>query len=204
LRARPFSFDISLKSDWGAQFDRRLERRLSELAGLYMDSESQTRFALERDPLVYEVFEMVRPAQAGELLSGLSVVHPGKVGPEYFMTKGHYHEVRETAEMYYCLQGTGYLLTENEQGDWAVEEFRPGRVVYVTPGWAHRSINIDATEDLITYFTYPGHAGHDYATIETRGFLKRVVEHDGRPIVIDDPLHSPNALAACTKSAGRL
>jgi len=203
LRARPFSFDISLKGDWGSQFDRRLERRLSGLTGIYLDSESQTRLALQGDPLVYEVFEMLRPTQAGELLNGLSVIHPGKVGREYFMTKGHYHEVRETAEMYYCVQGTGYLLMENEQGDWAVEEFRSGRVVYVTPGWAHRSINTGTAEDLITYFAYPGHSGHDYATIETHGFLKRVVEEDGRPVVIDDPLRSSAGRRASTGKDGR-
>lgn len=203
MRVKPFSFDISLTGDWGSQFDRRLERRLSGLAGIYMDSESQSRYVMEADPVVYEVFEMVRPAQAGELLNGLSVVHPGKVGREYFMTRGHYHEVRETAEMYYCVQGTGCLLMENEEGEWVLEEFRPGRVVYVTPGWAHRSINTHPAEALTTYFAYPGHAGHDYATIEARGFLKRVVEQDGHPAVIDDPVRSAQALPISGKPGGR-
>jgi len=38
---------------------------------------------------------------AGELLFGVSIVHPGKVGNEFYMTKGHFHTVLETAEIYH-------------------------------------------------------------------------------------------------------
>jgi glucose-6-phosphate isomerase len=58
-------------------------------------------------------------------------------------------------------------------------------VVYVTPRWAHRSVNT-GEEDLVTFFVYPGHAGHDYASIEAAGFRKRVVERDGAPTVVDN------------------
>ena len=120
------------------------------------------------DPLIYEVFENRRPETAGELLSGLSVVHPGRVGNEYFMTKGHYHAVRGTAEIYYCLEGKGVLVMENEAGETSVEEFSPGRVVYVTPGSAHRSVNTGA-DDLVTVFVYPGHCGHRSRRHRIRG-----------------------------------
>ena len=33
----------------------------------------------------------------------------------------------------------------------------------------------------------PGDAGHDYGTIEEKGYRKLVVERDGRPAVIDNP-----------------
>ena len=66
------------------------------------------------------------------------------------MTKGHYHLVRDTAEIYYCLQGKGALLMENEAGETSLEELRPGHVTYVTPKWAHRSINT-GEDDLITF-----------------------------------------------------
>jgi glucose-6-phosphate isomerase len=59
-------------------------------------------------------------------------------------------------------------------------------VLYVPPRWAHRSINT-GTDDLITYFVYPGDAGHNYGTIETQGFCKLVVEQDGKPAIIDNP-----------------
>ena len=140
------------------------------------------------DPVSYQVYELRRPEVAGELLHGLSVVHPGKVGDEYFMTKGHFHSVRDTGEIYHCLKGRGFLLMENEDGDSAAEELSPGRVVYVPPCWAHRSINTHPSEDLVTLFAYPGNAGHDYGTIEQRGFRKRVIDRCGIPEMIDNPL----------------
>jgi oxalate decarboxylase/phosphoglucose isomerase-like protein (cupin superfamily) len=48
------------------------------------------------------------------------------------------------------------------------------------PRWAHRSVNASLDEDLITFFIYPGDAGHDYGTIEQQGFRKLVVEQDWR------------------------
>jgi glucose-6-phosphate isomerase len=71
--------------------------------------------------------------------------------------------------------------------DLRVEELRPGTVLYVLPRWAHRSVNVSPDTDLITFFAYPGHAGHDYGTIEARGFRKRGVEREGNPVIIDNP-----------------
>ena len=126
-----------------------------------------------------------------EILHGISIVHPGKVGEEYYMTKGHFHTVLETAEIYYTLKGRGYMVMETPEGDWAVEELAAGRVLYVPPRWAHRSINVSADEDLVMFFAYPGHAGHDYGTIETQGFRKLVVDKGDGPEIVDNPRWSP-------------
>jgi oxalate decarboxylase/phosphoglucose isomerase-like protein (cupin superfamily)/shikimate 5-dehydrogenase len=182
----PFAFDILLEESRLTRYDHRLERRLSSLRGQYSNSDACQRLLESGDPLIYEVYEISRPEVAGELRTGLSVVHPGRVGDEYFMTKGHFHAVVDTAETYYCVKGRGLLLMENAQGDWAAEELRPGRAVYVAPGWAHRSINTGDQEDLATLFTYPAHAGHDYGTIERQGFRKRVVSGDGGYRVVDN------------------
>ena len=185
MKSRPYGYQISLPES-ATSFDNHIERRLSSLRNKFSDSETFHAMLHSGDPLIYEVYENRRPETAGELLSGLSIVHPGRVGNEYFMTKGHYHLVRDTAEVYYCMQGKGALLMENEAGETAVEQFFPGRVVYVTPCWAHRSINT-GEEDLVTFFVYPGHAGHDYGTIDATGFRKRLVEQNGLPTVVDNP-----------------
>jgi glucose-6-phosphate isomerase len=164
---------------------------LSDLRGRFLDEGAFEALVAREDPVVYEVHEVRRPEAAGELLSGLSVVHPGLVGEEYFMTMGHFHEVRETAEIYVCLKGHGALVMENEAGEWAVEELTPGRGLYVTPGWAHRSVNVGLEEDFITYFVYPGHAGHDYGTIRTQGFRKLLVQRGGEMRIVDNPRWSP-------------
>jgi len=182
----PFAFDILLEESRLTRYDKHIERRLSSLSGQYSDSGAYQRLLESGDPVIYEVYEISRPEVAGELRTGLSVVHAGRVGNEYYMTKGHFHAVVDTAETYYCVKGRGVLLMENAQGDSAAEELLPGRAVYVAPGWAHRSINTGDAEDLATLFTYPADAGHDYGTIERQGFRKRVVSADGGYRVIDN------------------
>jgi glucose-6-phosphate isomerase len=157
------------------------------MKGQYADWSSYEEMLSQGDIVLYEVYEIHRPQKAGELLHGTSIVHPGKVGDEYFMTKGHFHDVLDTAEIYYCLQGRGMMVMESPEGEWSIGELRPGRVLYVLPRWAHRSVNIDDQEDLVTLFVYPGHAGHDYGTIETQGFRKRVVEREGQVQIVDNP-----------------
>lgn len=164
-----------------------LRRHLSVMKGQYADPAAFEALLKKLDLLVYEVYENVSmPKAAGELYHGSSIVHPGKVGDEYFMTKGHFHQVLDTAEVYYCVHGHGYMMMETPEGEWAAEELTPGKVLYVPPRWAHRSINV-GIDDLITFFVYPGDAGHDYSTIEAKGFRKLMVEQDGKPTIIDNP-----------------
>lgn len=187
LKNFPFTFGVDVTNAQLEDFDNHIRRRLSSMVGYYSDQQAFARQLAKEDSLLYEVYETRRPEVAGELLNGLSVVHPGKVGDEYFMTKGHFHSVLETGEVYYCLKGEGAMVMETPEGDWSVEELRPGRVLYVPPRWAHRSVNTGANEDLVTFFVYPGHAGHDYGTIEKFGFRKLLVEREGKPQVIDNP-----------------
>jgi glucose-6-phosphate isomerase len=189
----PFTFDIQLPIGIPTRYDNHITRRLSSMAGQFIDGHAYKAMMGQGDPLLYEVYEIVRPKVAGELLHGISILHPGKVGEEYFMTKGHFHAVLETAEIYYCLKGDGRMVMETPEGDWCVEDLRPGKVLYVPPRWAHRSVNASRQEDLITFFVYPGDAGHDYATIESQGFCKLVVERDNRPQIVDNPHWRPPA-----------
>ena len=141
----------------------------------------------EENPMIYEFYELGMPEKPNDLAFGTTILYPGKVGSEYFMTKGHFHSVLETGEVYHCLKGTGMIVMETPEGDWAVEELCPNMVLYVPPRWAHRSVNTGLDEDLVTFFSYPGHSGHDYGTIETQGFRKLVVEENGQPKIIDNP-----------------
>jgi glucose-6-phosphate isomerase len=183
----PYTFELDPLTGLPSSYDNHIERRLSAMQGQYWDEAALQEQLAEEDKLLYEVYELQRPQVAGELLHGISIVHPGKVGREYNMTKGHFHTVLDTGEIYYCLQGEGYMVMETPEGEWAVEALRPGVVLYVLPRWAHRSVNTSASEDLITFFVYPGNAGHDYGTIEQQGFRKLVVEKDGAPAVVDNP-----------------
>ena len=187
MKTTPFTFDVSVGDAVLSAYDNHIERRLSAMKGHFSDQRAYETLLAVEDRLLYEVYEIKRPEVAGELLHGLSIVHPGKVGDEYYMTKGHFHTVLETAEVYYCLKGEGVMVMETPEGDWSVEPLRPHAVLYVPPRWAHRSVNVSADEDLVTFFVYPGNSGHDYGTIETQGFRKLIVERNGLPTTIDNP-----------------
>jgi glucose-6-phosphate isomerase len=188
---QPFLIKVDIDSKSPFPHDRHIVRRLSAMKGQFMNTQAYEAMLKDNDVPLYEVFEISRPETAGELMNGLSVVHPGKVGEEYFMTKGHFHAILATAEVYYCLKGEGVMVMETPEGECAVEPMRPGHVLYVPPRWAHRSVNTSPDEDLITFFIYPANAGHDYGSIENQGFRKLVVETDGKPQIIDNPRWLP-------------
>ena len=157
------------------------------MSGMYLDNTAQEKILEKDDVCVYEFYELGIPEKPSELAFGTTILYPGKVGNEYFMTKGHFHEKRETAEIYYCTKGHGYLLMEDLEGKVEIQEMTSGISVYVPPNFAHRSINISKTEPFIMFFVFRADAGHDYKTIETKGFRKLVIEKDEKPIIIDNP-----------------
>ncbi len=158
-----------------------VERRVGDMAGMYLEHTGDGD-----DRLVYRVYAIPVPATAANVLSSTTVIEPGTVGREYFMTKGHFHEVRDRAEVYVGLTGEGCLVMATEDGRHVVEPMRHGTVNYVPGGWAHRSVNV-GSEPLVFFAAYVGDAGHDYATIEARGFPVVVVAGDDGPEVIRNP-----------------
>lgn len=164
-----------------------IQRRLSQMKGMFADEVARAVLAAKDDALIYEFYDMGVPEKAVEVAYGTSITYPGRVGNEYFMTKGHFHTILDTAEVYFCIRGSGMMLMESPEGDVEVQELRPGGAVYVPGRYAHRSVNVSATEPLITFFAFRGDAGHDYGTIESKGFRKLIVERNGKPEMVDNP-----------------
>lgn len=160
-------------------------RQLSQLAGAFQDEKAYQALLEEEDPVVYRVVA-VEPAEGpGDLHYGLGTLYPGKVGQEYFLTKGHYHSRREAAEVYIGIAGEGRMLLQDEHsGESRLEELGQGQVVYVPGYTAHRTINVGA-EPLVYFGIYPADAGHDYGAIAERNFFKVLVERDGEPVLRD-------------------
>ena len=169
----PFGIDLDLVTGMLKNPDSHLVRNVSSMRGHYADAEALGQLIQKGDPLHYEVFEKTVPHEYGHLQFGISKLQPGTVGDEFFMTKGHYHAIAETAEVYLCLCGKGYMLMKTTEGEWRAEYMERGKVVYVPPYWAHRSVNVGA-EPFITFYVYPGDAGHNYGDIEQEGFPKRI------------------------------
>lgn len=184
---RGFTMDLDIQTGFSNQKETT-KRYLSKMSGMFADSKAYERKLQEEgDVLIYEFHEMGVPEEAGDLAFGCSITYPGKIGNEYYMTKGHFHTILDTAEIYYCFKGHGYMLMENPEGDWLAQELLPGKALYVPKRYAHRSVNVDEKEPLLTFFVFRGDAGHDYGTIETKGYRKLLIEVDGKPMIIDNP-----------------
>lgn len=180
----PFTVLIDLENGTMAEPANHLVRRASDLRGYYADGEALEKLIVEHDdPLHYEVFEIPVPEDCGQLMYCISKLQAGKVGDEFFMTKGHYHTIAATAEIYLCLRGSGYMLMKTAGGKWAAEKMSRGRMVYVPPHWAHRSVNTADDEPLVSFCVYPGDAGHNYGNIEREGFAKRILERNGEVVI---------------------
>lgn len=180
----PFAIRIDqhtgrLDPDYGC-----VERTLADMAGYYLDEAGA-------DPtdLVYRVYPIPVDETCSEIQCSTTVIEPGLVGDEYFMTKGHFHAVRSRSEIYLGIRGTGMLVMATEEGEHAVEPIEPGVLSYVPGGWAHRSVNV-GDEPLIFLAAYIGDAGHDYVAIEDHGFPIRITAGPDGPEVVDDPRHA--------------
>jgi glucose-6-phosphate isomerase len=163
---------------------RRIERRLSDLAGIFQDEPAYRALCAAGNPVVYSV-EAVEPGTGdGDLHYGLGVIYPGRVGREYFMTKGHLHSWREAAELYIGLSGTGVMLLEDEAtGESRMLPLGPGCAVYVPGRTGHRTANVGETP--LSYIgVYPARAGHDYGVYASRNFRYTILDEDGLPKMI--------------------
>ncbi len=183
LIMQPFSIGIDMIEGVTREPARHNVRRASDMRGYYRDEDALERLISERnDPLHYETFEAPLPEESGHLLFCVSRIQPGAVGDECFMTKGHYHAIAHTAEVHLCLTGRGCMMMKTSDGRCASEMMTPGRVVYVPPYWAHRSINT-GREPLSMFCVWPADAGHNYGDIAREGFPKRVLLRNGELVV---------------------
>lgn len=158
----------------------RFVKRLSDLEGLYAD---QAAFRLDNDRdgerIVYEVTEFRPSSDRGNLIFGVTRLAAGKVGQEFYMTRGHIHRNATRPEIYYGEAGRGLVLLESPQGDVRTLEIAPRVICYVPPYWIHRSVNT-GPDDLVMTFAYPADAGQDYEIITRSGGMRQRIVDDGQ------------------------
>lgn len=186
IQLEPFAVFIDFDSGLPSPDPVVLTRGMSDLNGYFATEPDAERATLED---VYSVHEIRVPATNNNLLSSTTVLQPGKVGDEFFMTKGHFHAIRDRAEIYLTLSGEGLLVMALEDGTTVTNEMRPGIVNYVPGHWAHRSVNTGSTP-LVFYAVYIGDAGYDYATIAEQGFPVIVVDGPHGPEVVPNPRYT--------------
>lgn len=182
----PFLTQIDLATGMITDAPIVQHRNLSDMRGFYADGDAEEALS-GANPLIYSVYYgWNAPEIEGQLGYCTTVIYPGQVGGEFFMTKGHYHAKLDRAEIYYGLSGTGILLMMTPEGRVETREMRAGTVAYVPPYWAHRTINVGG-DNFAFFAIFPADAGYDYGTIARDGFAEIVVERDGAPVRVANP-----------------
>lgn len=171
----PIALTIDPSSGSMTNATGRYEKRVRDLAGVFADADAYAA-ALADDPdrVLYEVYDHRAQERAGDLIFGTSILHPGTIGREYNLTRGHLHRIADRSEIYTCLSGHGVLLMETLDGQSRAVELRPGQTAYVPGHWIHRSVNV-GDELFVTLFCYPADAGQDYEVIERAGGMRELV-----------------------------
>ena len=163
----------------------RRQTKLSDLKECFADADAFREALAANDVVVYEISGADAGAGEGDLHYGLGKIMPGRIGREYFLTKGHLHAWRPAAEVYISLRGQGRILLEDEKtGEARMELFDGGCVVYVPGHTAHRTVNT-GDEPLIYLGICPARAGHDYETLKARPFAHVVIDRNGEPAMVE-------------------
>jgi glucose-6-phosphate isomerase len=160
-------------------------RRIKDLAGVFRDEAA--RALLDQDAVIYRVqaWEPQPEGTPGAVCLATTFLEPGKVGDEYFLTRGHFHANQDCPELEVVIAGQGALVLMDRDRNTRIEEMRPGSVHNVPPGTAHRVANTGA-ETLVFVSYWASETGHDYQTIRENGFSARVREINGRPALVPE------------------
>ncbi len=162
-------------------------KKIKDLQHIFEDKKAFLK--IDKEKIIYEV-QVIRPVEEGRkggLFYGKTIIHPGKVGNEYFMTKGHFHQKVDRAEFYWGIEGEGMLiLMDKNRNTWA-EKMYSGSLHYINGYIAHRTVNTGTTK-LSFGACWPSDAGHNYQEIIDNGFSARLKEVDGKPQLISTQL----------------
>lgn len=158
-------------------------KTLGQLGGLFHDEEAWHNMAAETEVYRVRAWKPVHDGTPGGLFWGSTILQPGRVGDEYFMTHGHFHEERDRGEFYATVKGTGAMVFMDDKGRAWSQTMSIGTVHYVPGMVAHRVVNTGEVP-LVFLACWPSDAGHDYGVIRTAGFSKRLVLRDGEPCLV--------------------
>lgn len=143
----PIDFNKIPKEQW-------IQRHYNDMTQLFKKKD------FFENPLIYEYCNLGSDGAPKDLLYGITRISPGTIDKEYFMTKGHFHQV-PVAEIYYCISGNGIILEENRIHEQKLTKINANQLVYCKSGYAHRAINIGSIP-LVLLCVTRADAGHDY------------------------------------------
>ena len=142
-------------------------RKLKDVAAWYSDKKAITEeLKKKKNKVIYETFT----DKFSPINLTLTVVHPGTVGKEYYMTKGHIHK-KKVPEFYILLEGKGKLLIQSSSRV-KVIDLKKGEIALIPVGYAHRLINT-GNKKLKVLTIYDQKSKPDYSIKFKKRFFRK-------------------------------
>ena len=143
-------------------------RRLKDVVEWYSNKKAiQKELKKNKNKVIYETFT----DNFSPINLTLTIVHPGTIGKEYYMTKGHVHK-KKTSEFYILLEGKGELLLQKKNEKPKVIHLKKGEIALIPIGYAHRIINT-GNKKLKVLTIYHEDSKPDYSIVFKKRFMKR-------------------------------
>lgn len=139
--------------------DRILIRKYKEMEDSYIEHLPKL------NPVIYKVYIK----DYGDFEEGLTVINPGMVGKEFFMTKGHRHK-KVAPEIYILINGKGKLVVQDKT--FKVIDMKKNKFYHIPGHSGHRLVNTGKVP-LEVLTIYGKNAGHDYNFKFKKRILKK-------------------------------
>ena len=134
--------------DLKRNYEKKVVRKLSDMKDKYKNPD------VKGNPLIYTVYVK----DFGTFEVGLTVMEPGTINKEFYMTKGHRHK-KARKEIYVLTKGKGKLLVQGAKAQ--VFNMKKDKLYFIPPKAGHRAINTGKGKMEFLSF-YAKDAGHDY------------------------------------------
>jgi glucose-6-phosphate isomerase len=133
-------------------------RTVRDLAHLFPNADPSD------DRVVYRTYGMSgEDTDQPELRWATTVIEPGDVNGQPFMTRGHAHVKPERGEWMMTLSGTGELWLKGDSWH-APKPMRPGSIHMIDGALAHRVVNT-GQDPLAFIVVWLSDCGHDYTPL---------------------------------------
>lgn len=162
---------------------RETVKTLGQLENIFGNEEARRK--MNPETVVYRVQAWcpVPEGTEGAQFWGATVIEPGQVDSEYFITHGHFHRKRHRTEFYATIQGEGALILMDETRKTWMETMSSGSLHFIPPNVAHRVAN-SGQGPLRFVACWPSDAGHDYDVVRHSGFGARLLSVNGKPSLV--------------------
>ena len=141
-------------------YDKKVVRKLKDMKDFFKDSEK-----VRGNPLIYTVYRK----DCGSFETGLTVMKPGTIGKEFYMTKGHRHK-KPQKEVYILLNGKGKLILQDKK--MKVINMVRNKTYTISGKTGHRLVNV-GNKELEVLTIYSKNTGMDYDLRFDRRILKK-------------------------------